>query len=189
MQHLCVFCGSSAGNREVFGVAAGQLGAAMVSRDMALVYGGASVGVMGAVADAVVASGGEAYGVIPESMLDDEVAHDGLTELYVVKSMHERKARMADMSDGFLGLPGGLGTLEELFEMLTWSQLRIHSKPVGLLNVDGFYDSLIHFLDQTVAAGFVRPEHRAMLVVDSDVARLLDAMVAWQAPTIEKWWR
>lgn len=188
MKRICVYCGSSPGSRPIFRAAAKRLGEELARRGIGLVYGGASVGVMGAVADAVVDAGGEAIGVIPESLVSLEVAHSGLTELRVVDSMHTRKAMMADLSDAFIALPGGLGTLEELFEMLTWSQLRIHQKPVGLLNVEGFYDALLAFLDETVEAGFVRPPHRANLLVGSEPADVMTSLENWAPPEIEKWW-
>ncbi len=188
MKSICVYCGSSPGNVPAYRDAATSLGKTLATRKIALVYGGASVGIMGAVADAAIEAGGEAFGVIPESLMTFEVAHRGLTELIVVDSMHTRKARMADLSDAFIALPGGLGTLEELFEMLTWSQLRLHQKPVGLLNVDGFYDHLLTFLDQTVAAGFVRQEHRDNLIVSDDADELIKGLAAWSPPEIDKWW-
>ncbi len=188
MKSICVYCGSSPGNVPAYRDAATSLGKMLATRKIALVYGGASVGIMGAVADAAIEAGGEAFGVIPESLMTFEVAHRGLTELIVVDSMHTRKARMADLSDAFIALPGGLGTLEELFEMLTWSQLRLHQKPVGLLNVDGFYDHLLTFLDQTVAAGFVRQEHRDNLIVSDDADELIKGLAAWSPPEIDKWW-
>lgn len=188
MKRVCVYCGSSPGKHTSYRDAAESLGQVLARRRIALVYGGASVGVMGAVADAVVSAGGEAFGVIPESLMSFEVAHRGLTELIVVDSMHTRKARMADLSDAFIALPGGLGTLEELFEMLTWSQLRFHQKPVGLLNVDGFYDGLLAFLDGTVDAGFVRQEHRDNLIVGDDPEQLLADLADWSPPDIDKWW-
>ena len=188
MKSICVYCGSSPGFVPAYRDAATSLGRTLATRKIALVYGGASVGIMGAVADAAIEAGGEAFGVIPESLMTFEVAHRGLTELIVVDSMHTRKARMADMSEAFIALPGGLGTLEELFEMLTWSQLRLHQKPVGLLNVDGFYDHLLAFLDQTVASGFVRQEHRDNLIVSDDADKLLAGLAAWSPPRIDKWW-
>lgn len=188
MKNICVYCGSSPGRSAAFRDAATSLGGVLASRQIGLVYGGASVGVMGAVADGALAAGGQVIGVIPESLMSFEVAHSGLTELIVVDSMHTRKATMAEKSDAFIALPGGLGTLEELFEMLTWSQLKFHQKPVGLLNVDGFYDHLLTFLDRTVESGFVRQEHRSNLIVGEEPASLLAALDAWQPPSIEKWW-
>lgn len=188
MKRVCVYCGSSSGRAAEYRDAANSLGKTLAARQIGLVYGGASVGLMGCVADAVIAAGGEACGVIPESLVNFEVAHGGLMELHVVESMHARKAKMAEMSDAFVALPGGLGTLEELFEMLTWSQLRLHQKPVGLLNAGGFYDGLLDFLDNTVAAGFVRPEHRANLLASDDPAELLERLSSWEPPLIDKWW-
>ncbi len=188
MKNICVYCGSSPGKSEAYCDAARSLGKLLAAREIGLIYGAASVGVMGALADATLAAGGEVVGVIPEALMSFEISHDNLTELVVVDSMHTRKATMAERADAFIALPGGLGTLEELFEMLTWSQLRFHAKPVGLLNVDGFYDSLLAFLDQTVAHEFVRQEHRDNLIVSDDPEALLAALSNWQPPTIDKWW-
>ena len=185
--NICVFCGSSAGARDAYREAATALGRALAERDVGLVYGGAQVGLMGAVADAVLAHGGSAVGVIPESLARVEIAHTGLTELKIVQTMHERKAEMAARADGFIALPGGIGTLEELFEVWTWSQLGIHAKPVGLLNADGYYDSLLAFLDHMHAERFVRPQHRELLVTNEDPSRLIDQLLAADVPVIEKW--
>jgi uncharacterized protein (TIGR00730 family) len=186
-RHLCFFCGSSPGLDTAYRTAAEDLGRMLVSRDWGLVYGGARVGVMGAVADAVLASGGEAIGVIPRSLVRKEVAHDRLTSLEIVGSMHERKQRMADLADGFVALPGGMGTLEELFETLTWAQLGIHSKPCGLLNVGGYYDPLLAFLDRAVEQRFVSPAHRRMVLVAQTPRALLDLVESYEAPHVEKW--
>ena len=177
MTNICVFCGSSAGRQPAYRAAAQRLGRALAARDIGLVYGGAQVGLMGAVADAVLADGGRSIGVIPESLARVEVAHQHLTELHIVATMHERKAMMAERSAAFIALPGGIGTLEELFEAWTWSQLGIHAKPVGLLNVDGYYDALLAFLDHTAAEGFVRPVHREMLVAGDDAEPVIDPAV------------
>jgi uncharacterized protein (TIGR00730 family) len=189
MQSICVFCGSNFGAKDSYAEAAGALGRAIAGRRMRLVYGGAKVGLMGTVADAALAAGGAVVGVIPEALVAREIAHDGLTETHAVKSMHERKALMADLSDGFIALPGGAGTLEETFEIWTWAQLGHHRKPVGLLNVDGFYDALIAFIDHQAAELFMRREHRDMLLVETDAERLLDRCASYKAPVVEKWIR
>lgn len=176
MKSLCVFCGSSRGADSDYAAYARAFGRVLVNRGIRLVYGGASVGIMGALADAVLENGGEAIGVIPEAIMGVEIAHSGLTELRVVRSMHERKALMGDLSEGFVALPGGLGTLEELFEVYTWAQLGIHDKPVGLLNVAGYYDSLIDFLDGAVRAKFLKSSHRDALIVATDPAALVERL-------------
>jgi len=170
---LCVFCGSSAGTQPAYRKLAYALGKALAARGSALVYGGGSVGLMGAVADGVMDSGGRATGVIPESLFRAEVAHQGLTALEVVSDMHARKARMATLADAFIALPGGIGTFEELFEVWTWAQLGYHDKPIGLLNVDGFYDPLLTFIDHTLEQGFIRPGCRELLRVERDIDSLL----------------
>ncbi|SCY23858.1 TIGR00730 family Rossman fold protein [Microvirga guangxiensis] len=184
---LCVFCGSSAGQDPVYIETARLLGEALAANDIELVYGGASVGLMGAVADAALAKGGHVIGVMPQALVDKEIAHAGLSDLRVVGSMHERKAMMAELSDGFIALPGGLGTFEELFEVWTWAQLGYHKKPCALLNVAGFYDKLAGFLDDVVERGFVKPIHRAMLIVKDEPAALIDAIRAYEPPKVEKW--
>ncbi len=184
---LCVYCGSSIGRTPVYAQQARALGRALAQRGIRLVYGGASVGIMGVVADAVLAAGGEVIGVIPAALAAKEIAHHGLTQLHVTKSMHERKALMADLSDGFIALPGGIGTLEEIFEILTWAQLGFHEKPCALLNVDGYYDALTAYLDHTVAEAFVQPLHRSMLIVERDVDVLLDRFANYVAPAVKKW--
>ncbi len=176
MKKVCVYCGSSSGRRPEYGYAARSLAKVLTLRGIGLVYGGASVGIMGEIADAVLAGGGEVIGVIPQSLVDKEVAHDRLTELKVVGSMHERKAVMMDLSDGFIALPGGLGTQEELFEVLTWSQLDFHKKPCGLLNVEGYYDKLCSFLDHAVEEQFVKMHHRETLLVENSPEKLLSLM-------------
>jgi uncharacterized protein (TIGR00730 family) len=180
LRSVCVFSGSSPGPRPSYAETATALGREVAARGMRLVYGGASVGLMGAVADAALAAGGEVVGVIPQHLVDREVAHDGLTELRVTGSMHERKALMADLADGFVALPGGLGTLEELAEILTWSQLGLQSKPCGLLDVESFFDPLLAFLDHTVAERFVSTEHRALVLAADRPDALLDLLSAWQ---------
>ena len=187
MKTLCVYCGSSPGTDPAYLEAGRSLGRLLAARDIDLVYGGASVGVMGAVADAVLAGGGRAIGIIPEALAVKEVAHDSLTEQHVVGSMHERKALMAERSDAFVALPGGWGTFEEIFEMLTWAQLGFHEKPCGLLNVNGYYDHLHAFLEHAIEAGFVPPVCRDMLMVEPDPGPLLDRYDADRAPKVRKW--
>lgn len=187
MTRLCVFCGSSAGISPDFLEAARALGQTLAESGIELVYGGASVGLMGAVADAALAAGGRVVGVIPEALVSRELAHRGLSELHVTPSMHARKAMMADLSDGFVALPGGIGTFEELFEIWTWGQLGDHAKPIGLLDVAGFYRPLLAFLDGVVAAGFLRAEHRAMVQVADTPAALLERMQAAPARASAKW--
>jgi uncharacterized protein (TIGR00730 family) len=187
MKRLCVFCGSSTGDAPAYAAAARELGSLLARQGIGLVYGGASVGLMGAVADAALAQGGQVIGVIPEALVKKEVAHGGLVDLCVVGSMHERKALMAELSDGFIALPGGLGTLEELFEVWTWAQLGYHQKPCALLNVAGFYDPLIAFLDSVAQHRFLKPAHREMLIVAGDSDDLLTRLAAYQPPDVGKW--
>ncbi len=187
LHRLCVYCGSSAGSRPVYAAAAEAFGRALAARGTGVVFGGGSVGMMGLVADAVLAAGGEAIGVIPHGLAAREVGHLGLSELHVVDTMHERKALMADLADGFVALPGGLGTLEELMEVWTWAQLGIHRRPVGLLNVDGYYDGLLTFVDHAVREGFVRESHRALLLVGEAPDDLLDRLEAYEAPRMPRW--
>lgn len=186
MKSLCIYCGSSNGASPIYTVAARNLAKEMVSDNINLVYGGGNVGLMGVIADEVLRLGGEVTGVIPKALLDKECGHRGLTRLHIVKDMHERKAMMAELSDGFIAMPGGIGTLEELFEALTWSQLGFHDKPVGLLNVDGFYDGLIHFIDHLVTQGFLRAEQASLMMHDADANRLLDRFKSFQASPHEK---
>ena len=174
---VCVFCGSNFGARAAYREAARRLGEAISEHGLALVYGGANAGLMGIVADTVLRGGGKVIGVIPDGLLSGEIAHEGLTELHRVASLAERKARMMELSDAFLSLPGGYGTLDELTETVTWAQLGLHGKPCGLLNVEGFFDPLIAFLDQAVREGFLRPRHRALVTHDSDPERLLDPLL------------
>lgn len=187
MNRLCVYCGSSPGSGDTYIDAAKELARLLVASGIELVYGGASMGTMGVLADTILESGGKVSGVIPQSLHDKEVAHGGLTELHVVNSMHERKSLMAVLSDGFLAMPGGYGTLEEIIEVLTWGQLQFHGKPCGLLNIGGFFDHLVAYLDHATQEGFLREEHRQMLLVANTPARLLDLFDHYEAPTIEKW--
>jgi uncharacterized protein (TIGR00730 family) len=187
MMRVCVFAGSSSGARPEYRTAAEELGRELAARGIELVYGGAHVGLMGAVADAVLAGGGRVTGVIPNTLVEKEVAHRGLTDLRIVTSMHQRKALMADLSDAFVALPGGWGTLDEMFEILTWAQLGLHRKPCGLLNVQGYFDRLLAFLDHTVEQGFVRREYGALLAVSEGPSTLLDALRAQTPPAVEKW--
>jgi len=187
LKNICVYCGSNAGNDPIYTAQAQALGRALVERGLGLVYGGSRVGIMGVVADAVLQAGGRAIGVLPEALMQKELAHKGLTELHVVASMHERKTMMAAKADAFVAMPGGIGTLEEIFEVWTWAQLGFHNKPCGLLNVAGFYDKLAGFLDHAAASGFMQPQHRDMLAVESDPHRLLDRFASYEAPTVSKW--
>jgi len=187
MNSICVYCGSSPGKSPEYFAAARKLGKEMVKRGLGLVYGGASIGVMGAVADAVLQAGGKVVGVIPHSLALKEIAHQELDELIVVNSMHERKAMMADLSAGFIALPGGWGTLEEIFEALTWAQLGLHLKPCGLLNVAGYYDHLDAFLEHAMQQGFVREQYRPMMMIETGAAALLDRFAAYQPPLVRKW--
>lgn len=181
MESVCVFCGSSRGAHPEYGEAARQIGRAVAARGLTLVYGGGNVGLMGEVADAVVAAGGRVVGVIPQSLAEWEVAHTGLSELHIVGSMHERKQQMAEMADAFIALPGGIGTFEELFEILTWAQLGLHQKPCAVLNVRGYFDPLLTLLDRAVEEQFLLPQHRALLLSEpGDPALLLDVLAAWQ---------
>jgi hypothetical protein len=187
LNSLCVFCGSNPGASPVYGDAAARLGGALARRGLTLVYGGGRVGLMGVVADAALAAGGKVIGVIPEALATLELAHDGLTDLQVVGSMHERKARMSELADGFLALPGGIGTLEEWFEVWTWSQLGFQPKPCGLLEVAGYYRHLLAFLDHMTAQRFLSEPHRAMAIVDDDPERLLDRLAAYRPTSGRKW--
>jgi uncharacterized protein (TIGR00730 family) len=188
MKSVCVFCGSTPGARPAYLAAARRIGEALAARGLRLVYGGSSIGLMGAVADAALARGGEVVGVLPEFMGSREIAHPRLTELVLVGSMHERKAQMAARADAFVALPGGFGTMDELFEVLTWSQLGLHQpqKPSAMLDVDGYYTSLVAFLDHAAAEGFLRPEHRALLLVDRDPDRLIDRLAGAPVPAVAR---
>ena len=184
---MCVFCGSSFGARAVYREAAEAFGALLARRQIELVYGGARAGLMGALADAVLAGGGQVIGVIPEALMERELAHRGLTDLRVVGSMHQRKALMASLSDGFVALPGGIGTLEELFEVWTWSQLGLHAKPCALLDVDGFYGGLAAFMDHVVEQGFLEPKQRQALIVEADAVALLGRMASYRPEPVTRW--
>ena len=184
---ICVYCGSSPGKNPAYSQAAIYLARTMCEHGIGLVYGGAAVGVMGVVANAVLEAGGEAVGVIPKSLAVKEVAHENLSELHVVASMHERKAMMAELADGFIALPGGWGTLEEIFEILTWAQLGFHDKPCGLLNIDGYYDGLIGFLENSFEQEFVNQLCRPMLMTADEPLALLNQFASYQAPKVRKW--
>lgn len=187
MKRICVYCGSSPGKFRQYRDGARTLGHELASRGIALVYGGASIGVMGTIADAVLEKGGEVLGVIPVALAKREITHKGLNELFVVNSMHERKAKMADLSDGFIALPGGWGTIEEIFEMLTWAQLGLHEKPCGLLNISSYYDHLSSFLEHAFDQRFVQQEFRPMIMIDQSAGTLLDRFQNYSAPHVKKW--
>ena len=187
MQRICVFCGSRPGIRSDYAIAARALGAALVRAGLTLVYGGGRVGIMGVIADEVIARGGEVIGVIPRPLWKREVGHGGVADLRVVESMHERKALFAELSDGFVALPGGIGTLEEIFEVWTWSQLGVHSKPVGFLDVGGYYGPLFEFLDQGVAEGFIDSRTRNTLIVEREPEALLARFAAYRPPDVRQW--
>ena len=186
-RRLCVYCGSSTGSDPVYAEAARAMAGALVDRGIGLVYGGGSVGLMGVLADAVLAGGGEVIGVIPDKLQALELGHTGCTELFVVDSMHARKLIMAQLSDGFVAMPGGFGTLEELFEVTTWTQLNYHRKPIGVLNAAGYYDGLLGFLDHAVQQGFIRDLHRPLVQSSADPATLLDQMAAADLPELHRW--
>jgi uncharacterized protein (TIGR00730 family) len=187
MKSICVYCGASFGANPVYADAARALAAVLVEHNIGLVYGGGNVGLMGVIADQVLRLGGEVTGVIPRALLEREVGHLGLTRQFVVKDMHERKAMMAELSDGFIAMPGGMGTLEELFEMLTWAQLGIHAKPCALLDVDGYFAGLLAFFDHAVATGFLAHDIRALLLIESDPEQLLSALETYTPPAITRW--
>jgi len=186
LKSICVYCGSSEGRLEAYGEAARALAACLVKRKIRLVYGGAKVGIMGILADRVLELGGEVAGVIPEALMKKEIAHPGLTKLHVTGSMHERKTLMAELADGFVALPGGIGTLEELFEIWTWAQLGFHRKPCGLINVAGYFDGLIAFMDHAVAERYVKKSQRSMLMVETAPAPLLDRFLDYRPPAVAK---
>ena len=187
LRSLCVYCGSNFGADPAFAEAAGELARRLAEREIRLVYGGSSAGLMGTLADTALAAGGTVVGVIPQALVDREIAHRGLSELRVVGSMHERKALMAELGEAFIALPGGIGTLEELIEVYTWSQLGLHRKPLGVLNVSGYYDGLAAFLDHAVRERFLRPQHREVLIFDSDPDALLARLAASEPPPLPKW--
>ena len=187
MKRICVFCGSNAGARSEYAEAARALATVLAERKLGIVYGGGNVGLMGVLADAALARGGEVIGVIPQKLVDKEVAHRGVTELRIVETMHERKALMNDLSDAFLALPGGFGTLDEFFEVLTWSQLGFHGKPCALLNVAGYYDGMLAMLDHAVTERFLRPAHRELVIADTDPLRLLQRLSAFIPAPKGKW--
>jgi uncharacterized protein (TIGR00730 family) len=186
-KRICVYCGSNSGANSAYEKIAEQMGAALAKRGIELVYGGGRVGLMGTIANAVLAAGGNVIGIIPQSLAAKEVAHLGLKDLRVVTSMHERKAMMVELSDAFIAMPGGFGTLEEFCEVLTWAQLGLHRKPHGLLNVEGFYDGFLTFLDHAVNEKFIRPAHRELIISDKEPERLLDLLAHAKIPHLDKW--
>ncbi|MFZ6861586.1 TIGR00730 family Rossman fold protein [Undibacterium sp. Ji67W] len=187
MKSICVYCGASPGITPDYTLAARQLAATLVKHELRLVYGGGNVGLMGIIADEVLKLGGQVSGVIPKALMDKEVGHTGLTQLHIVNNMHERKALMAQLSDAFIAMPGGIGTLEELFEVMTWAQLGFHEKPIGLLNVNGFYDGLLQFLQHTGEQGFLRANHLEILIHDNQTESLLQKLQAYKAVPTTKW--
>jgi uncharacterized protein (TIGR00730 family) len=187
MQRLCVFCGSSPGARPAYAEATAEVARLLVGEGVGVVYGGGHVGLMGVLADTAMSAGGEVIGVMPQGLVDREIGHTGITELRVVGSMHERKALMADLADAFIALPGGAGTLEELFEVYTWAQLGLHAKPCGLLDVEGYFSGLVDFLDHAVSERFLREEHRAMLIVESDPRALIERLREFEPGVTPKW--
>jgi uncharacterized protein (TIGR00730 family) len=187
MRRICVYCGSNTGARPDYAEAAAGLAAVLVRHGLELVYGGSSKGIMGVLADEVLELGGQVHGVIPRQLVEKEVAHSGLTRQHVVGSMHERKTLMASLADGFIAMPGGFGTLEELVEIVTWAQLRFHDKPCGLVNACGYFDHLLLYLDHAAAEGFLREENRRMLLVDAEAEGLLRQFERYTAPTVDKW--
>ncbi len=187
MRRICVYCGSNTGARPLYADAARDLAGLLVRHDLELVYGGADKGLMGIIADTVLEQGGKVHGVIPKLLYEKEIAHQGLTELHVVSSMHARKSMMAALSDGFIAMPGGFGTLEEIIEIITWGQLRFHDKPCGLLNVDGYFDHLLGYFDHANAEGFLRSENRQMLLCDRSATALVQKFERYTAPHVDKW--
>lgn len=187
MKQVCIFCGSYQGTQPIYMTVAHQMGIGLAQRGLGLIYGGGRVGLMGAVADGTLSAGGKVTGVIPQSLVDRELAHTGLTELHVVTSMHQRKALMADLADAFIAMPGGFGTLDELFEIITWVQLGFHQKPIALLNVGGYFDPLIIFIDHMATEGFIKSQHRTAVMVKNDVESLLDALSTYEPPVLDKW--
>jgi len=187
MKRICVYCGSNAGSRSVYADAARELADVLVRHDLELVYGGADRGIMGVIADAVLELGGKVHGVIPKMLCEKELAHQHLTELHIVSSMHQRKTMMAALSDGFIAMPGGYGTLEEIIEIITWGQLKFHDKPCGLLNVDGYFDHLLRYLDHATTEGFLRAENRNMLLCAETAVDLVRQFETYTAPKVQKW--
>jgi uncharacterized protein (TIGR00730 family) len=187
INNICIYCGSSAGSKPDYATSAQVLAKELVRRNIGLIYGGSNVGIMAVVANSVLEIGGKAIGVIPEALVSKELAHRGLTKLHVTKSMHERKSLMAELADGFVALPGGIGTMEEIFEMWTWAQLGFHQKPCGLLNVSGYFDKLGEFLDHMVQEQFVKLPHREMLIIESEPAKIIDRFQQYVPPIVAKW--
>jgi len=187
VKRICVYCGSNTGARPVYADAARDLAGVLVRHEIELVYGGADKGIMGVIADQVLELGGKVHGVIPQMLCDKEIAHQGLTELHIVSSMHARKSMMAALSDGFIAMPGGFGTLEEIIEILTWGQLQFHDKPCGLFNVNAYFDHLLSYLDNAAAEGFLRTENRRMLIAENSAARLIGKFERYEAPRVQKW--
>jgi hypothetical protein len=187
MKSICVYCGSNFGVRDSYLQTAQRLGTEMAKRDIVLIYGGGKVGLMGAIANSVLAAGGKVIGVIPQALVDKEIAHSGLSDLRIVGSMHERKALMAQLADAFIALPGGLGTLEEFCEIATWTQLGFHSKACGLVNIEGFYDGLLAFLDRATEEKFIRSEHRMIVLSDEDPVELIEKLAQFEIPSVPKW--
>jgi len=187
MNSICVFCGSSVGKQENYILKARELGKIIADKKLTLVYGGGNIGVMREIADSTLQAGGKVIGVMPQHIVDKEVAHHGVTELHIVKSMHERKAMMAELSDAFVALPGGFGTIDEIFEVMTWNQLEIINKPTGLLNIDGYFDHLIAFLDHSVNEKFVREEHKQNLIVETEANVLIEKLEGFEPKKAEKW--
>ncbi len=187
MKQVCIFCGSYQGTQPMYMTAAHAMGMGLAQRGLGLVYGGGRVGLMSAVADGTLAGGGKAVGVIPQSLVDRELAHPNLSEIHVVTSMHTRKAMMAEISDAFIAMPGGFGTLDELFEIITWAQLGFHHKPIALLNIGGYFDPLLTFIDHMATEGFIKPKDREAVLVKNEVDELLDTLLTYQPPQLEKW--
>lgn len=187
MKRICVFCGSNVGTNSLYRTAAEEVGRVLVERGLGLVYGGGSVGLMGVIADAMLAGGGEVIGVIPEVLATRELTHHDVTKMYVVPTMHARKARMAELADAFVALPGGFGTFEELFETIAWAQLGIHRKPIGVLNVAGYFEALNRLIEQGISQQFIKPEYRRLIVMSDQPAALLDALVQHEMPDVRKW--
>lgn len=187
LKRICVFCGSSSGADPAFPAAAASMGRLLAEKNIGLVFGGGNIGMMGVLADAALEAGGQVIGVIPKALVEKELAHEGVTELKIVDTMHERKALMSDLADGFIALPGGYGTLDELFESLTWAQLGMHLKPCGLLNVNQYFSHLLEFVEHSVRQRFVKPQHRELILVSDSPEELLRKMAAFQAPPVKKW--